>query len=571
MADIRLIGIVPPPPVQTVAQPSVVQQTTTQGASILAQIPTGSVLSGFIVNRDASGNPILRTDSGDVAFTSSLFLKIGAEVVIRIQNNNAGVSNAHLVSVNGQPPEVAAAEHHNSSDPEVIVSAKNETVAAQPSAKLPAIGTTLSAIIVTPTANAAAANLPELAPGTALQFAVLGTETPTRALPPNAPLNALTPNNMLSAHDVGLETLPSSSTQTPAATTQTTQAATLPVDTAKMPVSIPASPKVVLTTEQKAPVALNNAQAAKADLAAPLGQSLVATVLPHAVADEPVLLQTSLGVIRIAQPLAAPAGTQLQVRVTSVTAPNSYTIALANATQPEPAAELPELAKQWSSLQQIVHILGDENLPSLIPNLPSVSPTPGQPNTVGNQLLFFLSALKGGDFEAWLGKQSIKILEDKGYGPLLRKAEGEFMTIAKQWAEPQQTQNSWQSFFFPVAVAGELQQVRAFVKRDRKDKNEETPEGGEDTRFVLEMELSQLGEMQMDGLVQRSGQNLQFDLMIRSHHPLPSALQTDIQDIFQSTAELTGYRGQIMFQAIKSFPVNPMEDTLPHPMDDVLA
>jgi hypothetical protein len=104
MVDVRLISILPPP---AISQPSAAQTVTTQGSvATPPQISNGSILSGFILNRDVTGNPILRTPTGDITFSTNFFLKIGSEVTIRIQTN-AGVQSANILTVNGLPPEVA--------------------------------------------------------------------------------------------------------------------------------------------------------------------------------------------------------------------------------------------------------------------------------------------------------------------------------------------------------------------------------------------------------------------------------------------------------------------------------
>ena len=106
-----------------------------------------------------------------------------------------------------------------------------------------------------------------------------------------------------------------------------------------------------------------------------------------------------------------------------------------------------------------------------------------------------------------------------------------------------------------------IQQVRFFTKRDRKqedsqnDKNKE-----EDTRFVIEVDLTQLGEVQMDGFVRKHEKDLQFDMIIRSLNGLSKEVQDDILNIYNNMGAITGYKGSLSFQSVREFPVNPMED-----------
>ncbi|MDX2072745.1 MAG: hypothetical protein SFX19_00075 [Alphaproteobacteria bacterium] len=582
MVDVRLITLLPPP---AIAQPTGAQPVTTQGATVVPQLPAGSILSGFIINRDPAGNPILRTDRGDFAFTSNLFLKIGSEVVIRIQQT-AGHASAHIVSVNGQSPEASAQQTSFSDGPEPVTGRTPQpaaqqqstpqtqtapTTATSPTLPTPKTGQTISAIVVTPAFSPSAA--PGVTPGTSFLLSVLGVnQTPTAQTQTRSPLAQLTPAAPAAAPSAPSATsalsslLPSApATVTTPATNATTAAAppATPAATVQTPAALPPG--------QVAPSAASNQQAATAQFSGPLGQTITATVVA-AHPDGSVTLGTAIGTLRAAEIGGLPIGQQLTLRVSSVANPNNYTVALANSAAPAPPAPLTELARAWTSLQQIAQILGAGQAGQFIPTIPTAalnSDTPGRITQSASQILFFIAALKGGNFRDWLGNTNVKALEEKGYGSLVRKAEGEFLQMARQFAEP--LPGNWQSNFFPVMVAGELQQVRAFVKREKKKDEQGRPTKDEDTRFVVEMSLSVLGEMQMDGLVKRREDNLQFDLIIRSLHPLPTSLEQDIQSIFIGTAEATGTRGQISFQAVHSFPLHPLEDTTPHVFDDVVV
>lgn len=590
MVDIRLITLIPPAP--AVTQPPSAQAVTPQGTSpTLAQLPVGSLLSGFILNRDANGNPILRTERGDITFASNFFLKIGSEVVIRIQQQ-AGQQNAHIVSVNGMPPEAATEQSAFQDNGDVIVGRAPQSPPApstantagtqqspapsQPHSLQP--GQTISAIVVTP--PRANADAPALPPGSSLLLSVLpqpspqtpapAAQTPLSQITSGQPATATTSQATPAGNPLASLLPNSSPVITPAPQGNT---ASSPAIASNQP--LPSTPQT--TTQlghynifQTAPHAASNQEAASAKLTGPLGQSLTATALV-AGDDGSTLLDTPMGTLRVAN-LALPQGQQLALRVSSVANPNAYTISLANVAPALPPAPLTELSRNWGSLQQIAQVLGEKTMAQIIPTFTmstAMDITPHSAMRAGSQILFFLSALSGGNIRDWLGSANVKALEEKGYGSLLKKADGEFFSLARQFAEPQP--NNWQSMYFPVMAQGEVQQVRAFIKREKKKNEQGQANGDEDARFVVEMELSQLGEIQMDGLVKRRQPNLQFDLVIRSLQPLPDFLERDILEIYNSTAELTGYRGQLLFQKVPSFPVHPLEDTTPHVFDDVVV
>ncbi len=151
------------------------------------------------------------------------------------------------------------------------------------------------------------------------------------------------------------------------------------------------------------------------------------------------------------------------------------------------------------------------------------------------------------------------MLEETGKADLLRRLGNDFSLLQSHWQQP--TDSQWQMLVFPILYEGQAEQARLFVRRDRQGGGGAEGEAERTgTRFIVEIGLSNLGEMQMDGLVRRQQQSTLFDLIIRSHTPLAEDIQRDIQAIFQNAAELTGYKGGVSFQAAREFPVKPEEE-----------
>jgi len=664
MVDVRLINIIPTS--QTVQ--NVQQATVTQGGSQTAiSLPVGSTLSGFIINRDSAGNPILRTQNGDVLFESNLFLKIGSEVSIRIQNTG-GSTLARILSINGQPPEIALAQPSSLTDtpddvllnamgtsrtaaanpvnisasstpaatvaPSAIISA-NSTLNVSPSSltavllsDAPPAATTWGNTNVVPAGSQLTLRLLALNPQTPGQQPGQNTQATATPVVSGATLAAQTPTNVTGnpqlyavyarAAGVPLTTTARSTNTTPAAPTagtistldtpeivqpttlNNTAANTVATQAAGTQQQLPATP-VLPSANNAVPVIAASPVPVKTDPLAdvdplavtpspaattiatnttnhedspPLpyyrppqqGQVVVGVVIGHEPTGE-ALLQTPVGVLRLPPGTNLATGSQLTVEIDTINPPAQALPAatLTGAT----AAPITELSQQWSSLQHIFQLLagrlGTSDMGVIFPqmailgeNAPSTAAT--RPD-FSSGLLFFASALKGGNIRDWLGRDNTQWLDDNGHGQLLQKASSEFSAMAQQFTRP--PEGHWQSLFFPVAVENELQQMRLFVKRERKNSEQSAsravnPE--DDTRFVLEMELSQLGQMQMDGFVKRQQSQMQFDLVVRSHTALPKEVEQDILEIYQSTGELTGYKGTIQFQTVKAFPVNPMEE-----------
>ena len=602
MVDIRLISIIPQQPVAGVQQP----QVTTGGAAnpTISTFPPGTLLSGFIINRDAGGNPILRTESGDIAFESNFFLKIGSEVEIRVQNTG-GNNIARILTINGQPPEQAATQSAFSQEqvilPPSLGGAPAQTSTTQSSAAssfaTSAAAPTLTITGTLLTGAPETAHAPSPAPaGTQVSLKVITLQVATAPevasvlTSQTAAATAPAPKNLNSALYSIYAKWTGNAPQIPAAPTATapTQTPTAPLaeaietaPTATQPATQAASASQTAKTSplesliaNAQPTATQNTFTPPPHVAPQTGQRIEALVVGHETSGE-ALIETEVGLLRLPASTALTTGSKLTLEITDIALPNALpTTAAASA-----APAITQLAQSWGSLQSIFTLLsGTDSLADfdfskfLMPSLKTndaQQPLPQQALPLASGLLAFVSSLRNGDFRSWLGKGNAAWLEENGHGALLDKASGEFSALARQFTAP--APGGWQTLFFPIAVDGQLQQVRMFTKRDRKKDSEGNPKPEDDTRFVIEMELSQLGEMQMDGFVRRKPENMQFDLVIRSLTPLPKDMQRDIQDIYLSTAELTGYKGSVSFQFVKNFPVLPMEDVAKQHMSDVMA
>lgn len=167
-------------------------------------------------------------------------------------------------------------------------------------------------------------------------------------------------------------------------------------------------------------------------------------------------------------------------------------------------------------------------------------PQPGA--KLSNQMLFFLSALKGGNVRGLFGDASMRILETER-PDLAQRLGSDFQTMARLADEPQQ--GDWRLALIPLWNGEELDQLRLFWRHGGGGEGGE--DDGEETRFVLDVELSRLGHLQIDGLVKAKRHHL--DLIVRSDQPLPQDMRAEIAEIFDAARDTAGLGGQVGFQA----------------------
>ena len=195
-------------------------------------------------------------------------------------------------------------------------------------------------------------------------------------------------------------------------------------------------------------------------------------------------------------------------------------------------------SNKWNSLNEalkIIEIADPNRFQQIMQNS-----IPQTGSKLSAQILFFLSALRGGDLKNWLGDSAVRLIERERPN-LLSRLGGEFQAMAKFADAP--NNGDWRMAMIPIQHDGMVERIRLY-QRQPKDKKEKESDG---KRFVLDFYLSNLGHIQVDGLAKPDGSRV--DLIIRTEKPLAQNAQIEIAQIYNEAAELTGIAGGIAFQA----------------------
>jgi hypothetical protein len=617
MAD--SIIITPQSQVQTVSAGGQQTQSATEAGTPQPGVPQGTIVSGTIIGKDANGNFVLKSVQGLFSVPSKVPLTYNSDVVIRVGANTTDANATRIVSVNGQPfadfaaPEPVTAD---SVSPSLLVQ-------SPPAPAMPATANALPAVIVAapapeqqpvgapilqsgntvvirlPETQAQAAQItiaqqpvPQPQPAGTPQLASPTLPAPPSAATPASPAqtSSLPQPQTTSVQQPVSPSAPSSagvpappSIPVPAGTTSTPQqpANTVTVTQEQTPQNQPVQPQAAtLQTEQpqslpltgqpqtpSAPVsALYNVYAKQSTASQPLAavpQTPApsaglppATIAAQVVSTDEhgnVNLQTPQGTVTL-QATPSPVLTSLAPG-TNVTIELPAAV-IAQIADAEPAP-LSELASSWQSLRDIVSIVAAHDQPAasaLLARLPQIGPD------FLSRSAGFMASLLQGDARKLLGDDTIDTLRQRGRADLVEKFSAELANLGTAFTTPgQKPVPSWQPIFLPFVYQETLQQARIYVKRDAPKKEHRGKATG-DTRFVVEVDMSEFGAMQMDGFVRKKEQSTAFDLVIRSHLAFSPEDRAQMQDIYTAAAELTGFKGSLAFQVTQHFPVNPLED-----------
>lgn len=288
--------------------------------------------------------------------------------------------------------------------------------------------------------------------------------------------------------------------------------------------------------------------------------SFTAVITQHDPASGETQLRWPLGTARTVSSTPLEAGTTLTLRVTGVAPPSAQPVN----TSPLPVpivgqpAPMQELASRWDSLHTVQQLIAaSPEAATVLPRMMEIIP---QPNAqMASSTLFFLIALQGGDARKWLGKDVSQWLERNGHIDLLGRLSTEFSTIRQVFADTGQPNQPWQSAFVPVFDGQQWQQARWFSRQGHQE--DQSSGDGENTRFILELNLSHFGEMQLDGLYRELRQGKQFDLMVRTHQELEPEIKQEITRLFtQALSAGDNIGGSVDFSVMPTFPVTPLEE-----------
>jgi hypothetical protein len=260
-----------------------------------------------------------------------------------------------------------------------------------------------------------------------------------------------------------------------------------------------------------------------------LPASLVGVVAPNSHAGHP-LVQTSVGLLALDTDIALPAGTRITLAPTTDATTGSafsYRPDAAGMVQPtlfaEAAAILPEIARVAANDQSASHWMA--------------------------ALLGLTAMADMGSVRAWLGEQRVSQLEEAGKKRQLDHLDRQTSQLKTPVRMP--LPGDWQSLLLPMPLPDRVERIRLVVRRPPEDEQEAQARDEEGTRFLLDLTMSNLGPMQLDGLVRRKSKR--FDLILRSHGALPGAAQGDIAAIFTKTLDGFGLKGRATFQQTTKF------------------
>jgi hypothetical protein len=531
MTTVAPPGVPPTPPTPPTPPPATA--TVASPPPSLTQLPIGTRLDATVVLADTGrGQVQIQTTLGHLTLQTPLALPKDAQLVLQVLALVPQVQLA-ITSVDGKSPLLALGRPATPA-PGTGGGAATGAPAGGPAAGAATVtltaGATVSATLIRP--GPAAVATPQTATAVA---SLTASHAPTAA--PGTPVS---PEGGPAAVRIrSAAAVPGRETAAPAPTpsalpgrggpgpTPTTASPAPEGRAAPLPAGVQFAVRIV-AIQPPAP----GSPPPTAGAALALGQTLSGTVVGSGPAGQPVV-QTPAGLIAFATRAPLPNGTGITFQLTS--AP-TVPAAVAAPTAPEPL-----LRRDWPALNEALRALADADPVQRQHVLNTVLPRADSSLAAG--ILLFLAALRGGEVSSWLGEGPVRALQ-RAKPELADKLDGDFRQLARLAGDS--GTSDWRVALIPVNVQSEIQQVRLLLRRQGGE--EETKgQAGAGSRFVIDVTLSRLGRLQLDGLVRDKGKRM--DLIVRTSEPLPQPMREDIHRLFAEANAATGIGGSIAFQA----------------------
>ncbi len=183
--------------------------------------------------------------------------------------------------------------------------------------------------------------------------------------------------------------------------------------------------------------------------------------------------------------------------------------------------------------------------PALAGSLSRALPSPANPTQLGAAALLFLTAVRASDLSSWLGDKKIEALSRDSRSNLLSRLMGRDGASAPRASlDLNLPSGEWRAVPLPMFWDGDIRQVNLFVRRDGENTNDSEENEKQQTRFIFDLSMSRMGEVQIDGLMRAD----RLDMVVRTQNPLSAPMQQMLKQVYTKALDSESLRGELGFQ-----------------------
>lgn len=242
------------------------------------------------------------------------------------------------------------------------------------------------------------------------------------------------------------------------------------------------------------------------------------------------LVVTKIGVLALEEKIQLPHLTPVKVQITEI------------APAPDFSAQTKTESDVFQNLSSTLNLL-KETAPQTFESIKNIFPQTG--NKLPLQLFSFINMItKNIPLTTFIGEANIAAIQslgEKGQN-IVKGIEKELSSISKKVSDGRSSWNGWTIPFLSGAL---VEPVSLYLQKPNENEQRQLKTNGKTNtvRFLLDLNLTQLGKIQMDGLSHRSERR--FDLIVRHQDSLPAEFDDKIHFIFTQTLSALNYTGTV--------------------------
>ncbi len=181
-------------------------------------------------------------------------------------------------------------------------------------------------------------------------------------------------------------------------------------------------------------------------------------------------------------------------------------------------------------------------------------PSASAPAQLGASILFFVAAMHSGDIQSWFGEKAIDALKRSGKGSLLGKVSNELSGLSQ--INKEKVSGEWRALSIPLIWQNDVHKLVIYTNRGDSDTSDEDDNVGKGrkTRFVVDLSLSHIGPLQLDGLFSGSSGDAsgettgRLDLVLRTEQGFSKAMKQQMRGAYKNALDKTHITGELSFQ-----------------------
>jgi hypothetical protein len=203
----------------------------------------------------------------------------------------------------------------------------------------------------------------------------------------------------------------------------------------------------------------------------------------------------------------------------------------------------------WQSLQDILFLLSQSPDAGLMEghvqphNISGILPSPASPSQFGALALFFLSVFGSGDIENWMPAEALNMLKQTTKGRSLLDTLVSDLTRSGR-ADGAAVTQDWRGVHIPFLWEQNIYKIPLYYKDMSQEEHHEKEAKKRRLRFLFDLNLTRMGDVQIDGFLQSS----RLDLIMRTKTPLSPPMQNRMKQLYAGAVEKSNLTGDLSFQ-----------------------